>query len=191
MPCIVRKASEEKSQLIALIENVQREDLSSVEEAEGYQKMIDQFQYTQEKISETVGKSRSHVANMLRLLNLPKSIRSILQNSEISAGHARCLLGVSEKEALLLVDEVIQKKLNVRQLEKRVQKMRKGGGVVSKKTTVKSSGASQDDLKKVAQNLEQLLKVSVSLEEKNGKGVLGLHFKTLEELDTLLEKLSS
>lgn len=189
VPCIIKNVSDAQARLIALVENIQRENLSVIEEAEGYLKMIEDFSYTQEQIADVVGKSRSHVANLLRLLNLPKSIRGILQNGEISAGHARCLLGLSERDALLLIDEVIQKKLNVRQLEKRVQK-----GPKNKKSgapaRLKTSAPEAEELQKIAEDLEKMLGMRVSLTEKKGQGALTLHFKSFDELDGVLEKLS-
>ena len=190
IPCLIKRVTEEQAQFIALIENIQREELSAIEEAEGYQKILDQYQYTQEKISEVVGKSRSHIANTLRLLNLPKSIRNILQNHEISAGHARCLIGMDEHQALTLIDEIIQKKLNVRQLEKLVQRMGGDPSLVSEKKIQSSVQPDGSDLQKICADLERVLQTKISLKEKKGAGQLILDFKTLEQLDKILEKLS-
>lgn len=190
VPCIIKNVSDAQARLIALVENIQRENLSVIEEAEGYLKMIEDFSYTQEKIADVVGKSRSHVANLLRLLNLPKSIRGILQNGEISAGHARCLLGLSERDALLLIDEVIQKKLNVRQLEKRVQKGPKNKKSEATVARLNTAAPEAEELLKIAEDLEKMLDMRVSLTEQKGQGELTLHFKSFDELDGVLEKLS-
>ena len=196
VPAIIKAVTDQEAHLIAIIENIQREGLSPVEEAEGYQKIMEQHRLTQEQISETVGKSRSHIANTLRLLSLSPSVRSILQNGEISAGHARCLIGLSEERALHLIDDVIQKKLNVRQLEKLVVK---GGAPTSKavsqaqtQKTQKRKGSSaplDPELEDIRQGVEAVLGMPVEIEAQEGEGQISITFLNMDQLDDVLKKL--
>ena len=195
VPAIVKKVTDQEGHLIAIIENIQREGLSPVEEAEGYQRIINQHNFTQEQISETVGKSRSYIANTLRLLSLSPSVRGILQNGEISAGHARCLIGLSEERALQLIDDVIQKKLNVRQLEKLVTKgstpqpSKKQRQERVKTQSIQSTGPLDPELESIRQGVETVLGLPVNIEENGGSGVISLHFETMDQLDELMKKL--
>lgn len=196
VPAIIKTVTDQEAHLIAIIENIQREGLSPVEEAEGYQKIMEQHQLTQEQISETVGKSRSHIANTLRLLSLSPSVRSILQNGEISAGHARCLIGLSEQRALHLIDDVIQKKLNVRQLEKLVVK---GGASTSKAASQpqiqkpqKRKGPSvplDPELEDIRQGVEAVLGMPVEIEAQGDEGQISITFSNMDQLDDVLKKL--
>ena len=119
IPVVVRSFSDVEVLEIAIIENIQRSDLSPIDEAKGYQQLIDRFNHTQDKISRALGKSRSHIANLLRLLNLPNDVQILLNSGALSIGHARAL--ITRKDASLLAKEIIRKKLSVREVEKLVK----------------------------------------------------------------------
>ncbi len=120
VPVVVREMSDGESLEIAIIENVQRADLNAMEEAAAYQELIDRFGYTQDKLSQEVGKSRSHVANTLRLLKLPDSVKAMIRDGKLTAGHARTLIGLADPEAR--AKEIVAGALNVRQAEQRSTK---------------------------------------------------------------------
>jgi len=197
IPVLVRKDIQEVEALtIALVENIQRADLSAIEEALGYHRLMESMQCTQEKISDLVGKSRSHIANSLRLLQLPKSIQAILQNLEISPGHARCLIGLSEHEALAIIDEIIHKKLNVRQVERLIkQRKAKEGGVSSSfevAPTPKSLPTANDDpeVAGLERMIQQRLQMTASLQMQGAGGTLTLGFASMDILDGFLNAIS-
>src|SRR5690606_3985237 len=122
IPVLVREFDDRTAMEIALVENVQRRDLTALEEAEGYNRLIAEYDHSQEDIARAVGKSRSHVANTLRLLNLPPEVRTLLEDGQLTAGHARALLG--HEQAAALAREVVTRKLNVRETERLVQRGR-------------------------------------------------------------------
>ena len=131
VPVIIREIADKQALELALVENIQRQDLSPLEEAGGYQRLIEEFEYTQEELAATIGKSRSHIANLLRLLSLPEEIRGMLDNGELTAGHARALIGVPG--AVEMAHEIVRRGLNVRQTE-RYSRQAQG---VEKKTVVR------------------------------------------------------
>ncbi|MCK5168170.1 MAG: ParB/RepB/Spo0J family partition protein, partial [Rhodospirillaceae bacterium] len=126
LPVIIRDFDDEETLEVALIENLQRQDLSPIEEAQGYQRLRDEFSHTQEILADALGKSRSHVANMLRLLSLPESVKDMLDDGRLSAGHARALLGADDPAGLAM--DVVKKGLNVRQTEALVTLVKSGRG---------------------------------------------------------------
>ncbi|MGB1548584.1 MAG: ParB/RepB/Spo0J family partition protein [Alphaproteobacteria bacterium] len=183
VPVLVRNLTDSDALEIALVENVQRQDLTPLEEAEGYQRLIDEFAHTQEDLSKVVGKSRSHIANTLRLLNLPSKVKEMLENGELSAGHGRALLNAVNMESL--AKEVARKGLNVRQTEALVRRQQKG-------EKAKPSPITKDaDTLAIERNLSALLglRVTVRFHGKKG-GELIVHYKTLEQLDDVLRRLS-
>ena len=126
VPVIIRNFDDETAMGVAMIENLQRSDLNIIEEAEGYRTMMNNFQFTQEKLSERIGKSRSHIANVLRILSLPKFVKRYVKSGEISFGHARTMVTLSDLEANDVANEIIDKDLSVRETEKLVGKIKKG-----------------------------------------------------------------
>ena len=126
MPVIVRELSDQEAAEFALIENVQRTDLNPIEEATGYSELIEKFGYTQEQVAEVIGKSRSHLANTLRLLRLPASVQALLQDGRLTSGHARALIGRDDAETL--ARRIVEEDLNVRAVEALVQDEARGGG---------------------------------------------------------------
>ena len=136
VPVVIREMNDGEALELAIIENVQRSDLNAVEEAAAYQELMDRFAYTQEKLSQEVGKSRSHVANTLRLLKLPETVRSMIRDGRLTAGHARTLIGLADPEAR--AKEIIQAALNVREAEHRSKRNRVGAANCSKRPRYES-----------------------------------------------------
>ncbi|PCI40604.1 MAG: chromosome partitioning protein ParB [Rhodospirillaceae bacterium] len=189
VPVIVKDFDDRETLEVALIENLQRQDLSPLEEADGYQRLMDEFSHTQEALATVLGKSRPHVANMLRLLNLPEAIKAMMDNGDLSAGHARSLIGC--ENAVKLAKQVIQKGLNVRQTEKLV-KADAGGGQDSNTANMpaKAKPVKDADTRALEDNLSNALGLKVMIQDKNGQGQVVIHYETLEQLDGVLAKLS-
>jgi ParB family chromosome partitioning protein len=167
---------------IALIENIQREDLTAIEEAAGYQRLIDEFKHTQEALAQAVGKSRSHVANLLRLLTLPEPIREMVNEGVLSAGHARALVTVAAPEAL--AKKIVRRELNVRQTERLVRKTQNTA------TLPPTSVEKDPNTAALEENLTQLLGLKVSIETRGEGGNLKISYKTLDQLDGILQRLT-
>ncbi len=186
VPVVVQELTDKQALEIALIENLQREDLSAVEEAEGYQRLMDEFGHTQDALATQLGKSRSHVANTMRLLKLPQSVRSMIQNGSLSAGHARALIGAKNPEEL--ADLIQRRGLNVRQIEALVQKSTDGKLKANNK---KAQRFIQKDVDVLA--LERLtsdkLGLNVTIDSVGPAGRLTIEYKTLDQLDDLLARL--
>ena len=168
---------------IALVENLQRENLSPLEEADGYKRLMDEFSHTQEALGDLLGKSRSHVANMMRLLSLPNEVKTLLETGKLSAGHGRALLGADNPAAR--ARDVVRKGLNVRQTEKLV----KNGDIANKSGT----GKRIKDSNTVAleQDLATLLGLQVTIDFKDPGGKLVIAYESLEQLDEILKRLKS
>ena len=164
------------------MENVQRQDLNPIEEAEGYKRLLDEFDHTQADIGKVVGKSRSHVANMVRLLSLPPAVGVLLERGEISAGHARAL--VTSDDPVALANEIISAGLNVRQAE-RLAGMAKGKAARRAARVVEKSA----DIRDLERRLGERLGLKVEVSGKAGKGVVRIHYKSLEQFDAILERL--
>ena len=179
VPIIIRQISDSEALEIALIENLQREDLSPLEEAEAYRRLIDEFGRTQAGLAEALGKSRSHVANTLRLLALPAPVRHRVDAGELSAGHARALLGAADPAAL--AEEVVRRGLNVRATERLVQR---------RAETPPSERRPRDaDTAALERELGAVLGLRVTLEAKKRGGALTLHYASLDQLDRVLRLL--
>ncbi len=187
LPCIVMKIDDTTAHEVALIENIQREDLNPMEEALGYQKIIDTFGYTQDQMAQKVGKSRSHIANVLRLLNLPQQVQHHISDGNISLGHAKVLVGV--ENAPSLAKKIIDENMNVRETEKYVKKLKR-------KTPLKPSPAIDGDIHTLKKTQEQLLsqlyKRSVAIKiNAKGAGKITLSFNNKHDLNALLEMLAN
>lgn len=186
VPVIIRDFTDKEALEVALVENLQRQDLSPLEEADGYRRLVDEFSHTQEELAKAVGKSRSHVANMMRLLALPDPIKDMVESKQISAGHARALLTAADP--LSLAREVLDKQLNVRQTEKLAANESKaktagGGG--------RPAAPSKDaDTAALERDLAELLGVKVTLTSQGKGGELTIHYGTLEQLDDILSRLT-
>lgn len=188
VPVLVRDLSDRDTLEIALVENIHREDLTPLEEAEGYQRLIDEFSHTQEALANAVGKSRSHIANMLRLLSLPEEVKSMVDDGLLTAGHARALLGVPNAEDLAHL--VVKKELSVRQTEKLAQSAKQDtvGNTVSK--IAKAVDRRDTDTIALERSLSDNLGLKVELKGAGESGSVTIHYKSLDQLDGLLEKLN-
>jgi ParB family chromosome partitioning protein len=188
IPAIVRDFDEAETLEIALIENIQREDLNPIEEAEAYRKLIAEFHHSQEALGRLVGKSRSHVANLMRLLDLPAMVQQQVVEQKISMGHARALIGAPDCEAL--ARQVEQKGLSVRDTEQLVRRVKKGEDA----PIARRSGGSGDkdaDIAALEQHLADILGLKVDIDHVSGAGgTLSLRYSTLDQLDMLCQRLS-
>ncbi len=183
IPVLVRDLSDVEAMAAALVENLQRQDLNAIEEAEGYKRLFDEFGMTQEALAESVGKSRSHIANTVRLLNLPQSVRNEVKNGALSPGHARALLGHPEPEKAAMT--VISRGLNVRQTEalaSRKTEAASGNGVAARQKDPETEALERD----LSQRLG--LKVDIAFDGKGGS--IRLAYRSLEQLDGIVTLLS-
>ncbi|MDD2484017.1 MAG: ParB/RepB/Spo0J family partition protein [Eubacteriales bacterium] len=184
LPCIVRELSEEQNMLIALIENMQREDLNPIEEAEGLAKMIETYGLTQEEVSRSVGKSRPYISNALRLLKLPEKIQELVVTGKLTGGHARTLVVVDALEKqLAIAEKCVRKNLSVRELEELV---RNDG---TKKRAVKR--AKNRDLTHLEEEMKTILGTKVNIQHGARKGKIEIEYYSREELERLLELLQT
>lgn len=182
VPVIVKALSDREAAEVALVENLQRQDLSPLEEAEGYRRLMDEFDHTQEDLAKAVGKSRSHVANTMRLLGLPDPVKGMLDAGQLTAGHARALL-VSD-EPVKLAQQVVSKGLNVRQTEKLVQ------GPARQRKAAKANAGKDPDTTALERDLSALLGLKVAIRFHGRGGELTIHYGNLEQLDDILHRLS-
>lgn len=187
VPVIVKEFDDQEALEIALIENLQREDLTAIEEAEGYQRLMDQFARTQEDLAREIGKSRSHVANTMRLLALPEGVRDQVQNGQLSAGHARALLGAEDPSAAAA--SVIKKALNVRQTEAMIRRERNSGNTTESRRTANTD--KDPNTAALERDLSNLLGLKVEIDERGETGTLKMHYRSLEQLDDVLQRLTA
>lgn len=188
LPVLVREFSDTEVLEVAIIENIQRADLNAIEEAQGFRQLMDRFGHTQEKLAEALGKSRSHIANILRLLTLPDEVLDHVREGRLSAGHARALIG--SDDAAALARQIIAKKMSVRQAEQLV----KSGGAAKEKVQKKQATPEKDaDTRALERDLGAALRMPVSIRHEVGgeKGVVELRYQSLDQLDELCRLLSS
>ena len=190
VPVIVQDFSDDVALEVALIENLQREDLSPLEEAEGFERLMQEFDYKQDDLAQKIGKSRSHVANTLRLLKLPEKIKPFVQQGKISAGHARALLSCKEPE--LLASKVMHDGLSVRETEKLALTF--GTDMANRSKSKSSSNKVKKDVDTIA--LEKQLSVKLGMRTTidpaaDGSGRLTIQYRDLDQLDGLLKQLSN
>jgi len=177
VPVVIIDADDLKSLEFAIVENVQRSDLNPIEEAQGYKRLIDEFSYDQEKVAKFIGKSRTHIANCLRLLSLPSEIISFIEEKKLSQGHAKILLGL--ENAIFIAKKIIEKKLSVRQSESLVRAL---------KNKNKSKSILKDpNLKDLEENLQNKTGIKVFIKnKKNNSGLLTFEYKDLDQLNRLI-----
>jgi len=185
VPAIVSELSDREALEVALVENLQRQDLSALEEADGYRRLMEEFSHTQEELAKAVGKSRSHVANMIRLLALPEPVRALLEKGELTAGHARALLTADDPVGL--AHEVVSKGLNVRQTEKLVASQGKPKSAASGRPV---EGGRDADLVALERDLTEMLGCRVAMKPLGKGGELTIAYGSLEQLDDLLSRLA-
>ena len=185
VPAYVRTANDSELTEMALIENIQREDLNAIEIALTFRKLIDQYNLTQERLSERIGKKRATIANFLRLLKLPAEVQLGLRDKAVDMGHARALLSVEKPTMQLkLYNEILKKGLSVRQVEQRAKEMNEDGSTEPKAPAKKVNNADYDVLK---QHLSKSFGVAVSFAcNKDGKGKISFPFKNEEELERII-----
>jgi ParB family chromosome partitioning protein len=180
VPVVLREIDDREALEIALVENLQRQDLSALEEATAYQRLLDEFSHTQEAVAQAVGKSRSHVANTLRLLDLPAAVKQLLEEGQLSAGHARALLGASDPQGL--AQEVVRRGLNVRQVERLAKRSRA-------KPSQRTAPSKDADTRAVERDLSMALGLAVSISPAGTGGTLGIRYQTLDQLEDLIHRL--
>jgi len=182
IPVVIIEADDLKSLEFAIVENVQRHDLNPLEEAQGYQRLINEFSYDQEKVSKFIGKSRSHVANCLRILSLPQEILKLIENKKLSAGHAKILVGL--ENVIFVANKIIEKKLSVRQAESFVKIFKK------KKSQLKRD--KDPNLKQLELSIIEKIGLNVSIKnDKNNKGQIKIEYKNLDQLNKIVEILKA
>jgi ParB family chromosome partitioning protein len=189
IPALVREHDDSSSAELALIENVQREDLNAIEEAEGYQALVARFGHTQDNVAKLVGKSRSHVANLLRLLDLPEAVRLMLLRGDISMGHARAVLTAPDAEAL--ANEIADKGLSVRQAEALAKRARPGPGSDIGRASARNAAQAVDaDLESLERQLSDMLGLKVQVKHAGAGGTVALSYSSLDQLDMICQRLS-
>ncbi|MCY8938690.1 ParB/RepB/Spo0J family partition protein [Peribacillus frigoritolerans] len=194
VPVVVRELSEQQMMELAILENLQREDLNPIEEAAAYQTLLEKLEFTQEQLANRLGKSRPHIANHLRLLSLPEGIRRYISDGEISMGHGRALLGLKKKEMLKPVaDKVLKEGMNVRQLEQYIHQL---NDTVSRETKPKKQEKKDIFIKQRETSLRERLGTSVTIKQSKKKGKIEIEFFSKEDLERILnlidqENLSS
>ena len=182
VPIVVIEADDKKALEFGIVENVQRHDLNSIEEAEGYKRLIDEFSYDQEQVAKFIGKSRSHITNSLRLLSLPDEIVELIKENKISPGHAKILVGL--ENSLSISKKIISKKLSVRQTESLVR---------AYKTPYKKLFNNKDpNIRLLEQNLIDKIGMNVEIKnKKNNKGSITFNYKELDQLNRIIELIKN
>jgi ParB family chromosome partitioning protein len=180
VPVVIREMSDGESLELAIIENVQREDLNAIEEAAAYHELMDRFAYTQDRLAQEVGKSRPHVANTLRLLKLPESVKAMVRDGRLTAGHARTLIGAPDAEAR--AKAIVESALNVREAEQRSHT----------KSGKQASGPAKDpDTRALEASISNILGLKVQIMDKGKRGgELRVEYRTLEQLDDVIRRLN-
>jgi ParB family chromosome partitioning protein len=184
VPIILHEASDSEALELAIIENVQRADLNPLEEAMGYQALADEYKYSQDEIAKTVGKSRSHVANTVRLLKLPESVKVYINAGKLSAGHARALIGMPDPERT--AREIVERGLNVRDVESLAQQRASEAG---KPKQTRPRKAKDVDTLAVEKRLSDALGMTVTIETRGEGGVVQIKYRELDQLDEVIRRL--
>ena len=181
VPVVVKELSDTEALEVALVENLQREDLTPLEEAEGYRRMIEEFGHTQERLARAVGRSRSHLTNMLRLLTLPDAVKAMVDDGRLSAGHARTLVG--SEQALALAKRIVARGLSVRQTERLTQ------GSSAAATAPPPARKSADTLA-LETDISRALGLPVTIHHKGADGHVRISYRSLEQLDEICRRLA-
>lgn len=185
VPVVIIEASDAEALQLAIIENVQRADLNPLEEAEGYRALIEEFGNSQDELAKIVGKSRSHVANTLRLLKLPEPIKAYIHSGKLFAGHARMLIGQPDAERL--AEEIVARGLNVRQVEDLARESSERGG--KSRARAPRRGGKNANLVALEKRISDALGLAVSIKEAKRGGVLSIRYRNLDQLDDVLRRL--
>lgn len=189
VPAIVRRFDEEQMMQIAVLENLQREDLNAFEEAEAYQTLMDHLHLTQKELAEKLGKSRPYIANYLRLLSLPDAVKEMVQSGELSVGQARTLLSLkNEKQMILVAEKVVAEQMTVRKLEQFVNQLNAQTPAEAKVTTDKEAKPSY--VKESERQLQDKFGTMVNIRDRHGKGKIEIEFMSQEDLTRILDILN-
>jgi len=186
VPVVVIEATDAEALQYAIIENVQRTDLNPLEEAEGYRALMEEFSHGQDEIASFIGKSRSHVANSLRLLKLSDKVKDYIITGKLSAGHARMLIGHPDAEEL--AEQIVVRGLNVRQVEAIARRAAKGGKANAR---AQARGAKDADTAALEKRLADALGLAVSIEHRERGGTLAIRYRTLDQLDEVVRRLEA
>ena len=188
VPVLIKEVDDKNALSLALIENIQREDLNAIEEAQGLQRLIREFDYTHETCAQAIGRSRSAVSNLLRLLNLAQPVQTMLLAGDVEMGHARALLSLDAAQQIMLAQEIANKRLSVRDTEKRVAQIQKGEGEQTQHTP--KNRAISGDIKALQEKLSDALgaQVDIKVGAKN-KGKMTIAFANLDILDGIIHKI--
>ena len=182
VPVVITEADDLKSLEFAIVENVQRHDLNPLEEAQGYKRLIDDFSYDHEKVSKFIGKSRSYITNALRLLSLPAEVVKLIETQKLSAGHAKILVGL--ENASFVAIKIVEKKLSVRQAENFVK--------IFKSKKLKKTDTDDVNIKELENSISNKIGLSVSIQnKKNNKGKISFEYKSLDQLNKIIEIIKS
>ncbi len=185
VPVLVREIADESALAMALIENIQRENLNPLEEAQGIKRLIDEFAMTHEKAAQAVGRSRVAVSNLLRLLVLSAPVQAMLMSNKLSMGHARALIGLDAAQQIMLANKTVQQDLSVRDVENLVKKLAQNSSPATQKTTV------NHDVLALQNTLSEKIGASVNISAKqNGSGTLKINYTNLDQLDDIIRKIS-
>ena len=189
VPVIIKELEDKDVMELSLVENIQREDLTPLEEAQAYRRLLGEFGYTQDELARTIGKSRSHIANLLRLLSLPQAVKTMLKNGDISMGHARSLLGCSDPVAL--AKKIVAGGLNVRQTEKLAAiDIKKASRRTGKKSGRGRLSAKDEDIGAIEKTLTRALGSKVKIKQRGKKGEVSIAYNSLNQLDQIIQILS-
>ena len=190
-PVIIKEVSDENALALALIENIQREDLNPLEEASAIQRLIDEFHYTHEQAAQAIGRSRSATSNLLRLLNLADTVQTMLLAGDIEMGHARALLSLDRAEQILMAHLVVQRRLSVRETERLVsQKLEENKGLAKANQKRAADAVTDRDVARLRERIADHLNTTVEIISKaNGRGKLVIHFSSNDAFSGLLERL--
>ena len=183
IPVIIREFDDAETLEVALVENVQRQDLNAIEEAEAYKKLVADYGHTQEELGRLVHKSRSHIANLLRLLDLPASVQAMVASGDLSMGHARALIGAEDAEAL--ANQVVSQGLSVRDVEK----LAGAAKPKARRGRIEHKGGSAD-IEALERQLGDILGLRVRISHRPSGGVVALNYSTLDQLDMICQRLS-
>jgi ParB family chromosome partitioning protein len=194
IPAVIRDFDDRAMLTLALVENLQRADLNPLEEAEGYQRLIDEFGLTQQQVAEAVGKDRTTITNLLRVLTLPAAVRQLVEQGHITAGHARALLPIKdERRQLELANEIVARQLSVREVEARARELtgeapKPNPGAVPRGATASSAPSSDPNVKRVEEHLRKRLQTDVQVQTLgNDRGVIRISFYSADDLERLMD----
>jgi ParB family chromosome partitioning protein len=189
VPVVVIEADDKQSLEIAIIENVQRADLNAIEEAVGYEQLATEFNYSQSELAKIIGKSRSHIANTLRLLKLPQSARDLVTNGSLSAGHARALLSVDDPDSV--AKRILEEGLTVRDVERLAQDDSRKAKPIVEIAVAKPRAQKDADTRALEKALNDVLGMNVAIKHRGEAGEVAIRYKSLEQLDALCQRLKA